>query len=158
MIEPFVTLYLYQYTHFSTSVKFAKENCMCLLLYKLSFPYNKSRKKDIFTLLSIHMFPSLDQHFAHLLGVSVGLRCGVSVAQWGSHWAPTGPSCPVVGGRWGPGYLPSSQGCPGWWDSPLLAPSSSRPQEELQPERRSLKRFKGIKWWQEYKLLLCVGK
>ena len=142
---PLRVVCLHQYIYFSTSFENAHENRgggICRFKFE-----------DIFSLSVIHMC----QHLAYLPGVWVGLRCGVCVAQWGSHWAPTGPSSPAVAGRWGPGCLPSAQDCPGWWDSPLLAPSSSTPREELQPERMSLKTFKGRQWWQGYKLALHMG-
>lgn len=101
-------------------------------------------KKKIYLLIEICflLFTPHDQHEPYLRGVSVGLRCGVFVAQWDSRWAPTGLSSPVAGGRWDPGCPPSARDCPGWWDSPLLAPSSSRLPEDLQPERMSLQKKK----------------
>lgn len=144
----FVTFCCYWYTNF-TSAK--RENCFSdististqiFLMRKLKIRKKKIKIQtysEFFTLI----FACLDQHVAYLPGVSVGLRCGERAAQWGSRWAPAGPSSPEVGGRRGPGCPPSAQDCPGWWDSPLLAPSSSRPPEELQPERTSLEERKG---------------
>lgn len=135
-------------------------------LPQLSMPFENAHKnRGAFVILNRRLFLSFSHphvciclsQLTYLLGVWVGLHCGVCVAQWGSRWAPTGPSSLAVADRWGLGCLPSAQDCPGWWDSPLLAPSSSTPREELQPERMSLKTFKGRKWWRGYKLALYVG-
>lgn len=74
----------------------------------------------------------------YLLAVSMMLHCGVHVAHLGSRWDPADLSSLAVAGCSGRGCLPSFQDCPEWQDSPLLAPSSSTPPEELQSAKTSL--------------------
>lgn len=75
---------------------------------------------------------------SYLLAVSMMLHCGVHAVHLGSRWGPADLSSLEGAGCSGRGCLPSSQDCPEWQDSPLLAPSSSTPLEELQSAKTSL--------------------
>lgn len=78
----------------------------------------------------------------YLLAVLMMLHCGAHVARLGSRSGPADLSSLVVAGCSGQGCLPFSQDYPEWQDSPLLAPSSSTPPEELQSAKTSLRNNK----------------